>query len=505
MEEPSHPYLAATDATIAWCLRNAEWRERTGDPERAACWAYIAAGTATRFGLSHLCSAPLEALLSRLGAALPAVGGGGRRPNPAGRQRWLHVMSESYPIGGHTALARRWMTLSPFGERHSLVLTFQASSAVEPKLAEAVRRSEGTLHSVSDRLSFLERASALRQLAWEEADVVVAHVHTWDVVPALAFAVPGGPPVLLVNHADHSFWVGGAIADLVVDIRDSGAALTKSLRGARGTVVLPIPLEDCGASRPDRTAAAGQLPDPSVLGRGPVLLTIGAARKYQATARLDFLRAARRIVEAVDDSVLIAIGASPADPPWQRLAEQTGGRVVALGLLSDLAPWHAAADLFLESFPVGSYTALLEVALAERAFVRKPILAPPSALPIDRGALAGVEPPSDADVYIAAAIALIENPDRRASLAENARRAVLADHCGSGWHARLDAVRRAIPPGHEVGLAYAPPPMPGPFAEYWASVRAAATTGNAAQSALELAFEAGLEPKTDGELRDATL
>jgi len=187
-------------------------------------------------------------------------------------------MSESYPIGGHTALARRWMAQSPFGERHSLVLTFQASSAVEPKLAEAVRRSEGTLHSVSDRLSFLERASALRRLAWEEADFVVAHVHTWDVVPAMAFAVPGGPPVLLVNHADHSFWVGSAIADLVVDIRDSGAALTKSLRGARATVVLPIPLEDCGASRPDRTAAAAQLPDPSVLGRGPVLLTIGFAR-----------------------------------------------------------------------------------------------------------------------------------------------------------------------------------------------------------------------------------
>ena len=397
MERSIHPDVGAAEVTVDWCLRNAQRMERVDDFEGAGCWAYIAAGTASNYGHSHLCWAPLEELLSRVGRRLPAAEPSDRLPDPTGRKRWLHVLSESYPIGGHTALARRWIAQSPFGERHSVVLTFQTVSAMDSKLADAARRSGGSVHSLSDHASLLDRSVALRRLAWAEADVVVAHVHAWDVVSAMAFAVPGGPPVLLVNHTDHAFWVGCAGADLVVDIRDSGAALTKSFRGARGLAFLPIPLEDCGPAPRDRTAAAARLPDPSVLQRGPVLLTIGAAHKYRPTPRLDFPRIGRRIVEAIDDSVLIAIGANPQDPQWQLLAEQTGGRVVALGSIRDLAPWHAAADLYLEGFPIGSYTALLEVALAERAFVRKPILAPTSALAIDRGALAAFAPPVDPD------------------------------------------------------------------------------------------------------------
>jgi hypothetical protein len=406
-------------------------------------------------------------------------------------------------IGGHTALARRWLRHNPFGERHSVALTVQAAADVAPELAAAVARTGGNVHSVAGAGSLIERASALRGLAIDEADVVVLHVHPWDVLPVIAFAGVDGPPVLLMNHADHAFWVGVAVADLVVDIRDSGRALSTSYRGARGSVLLPLPLEDRGPAPRTRSAAGQRLGDPTVLERGLVLLTIGSPHKYRPAGTLDFAATIARILEAIPDSVLVAVGPDPGDPAWRRLAARTPGRVVAVGPDADLAPWHAAADLYLEGFPIGSYTALLEVALAERAFVRKPLLAPTSALPIDRGALGAFDPPDDPDAYVAAAVALAADPDLRAARARTARNAVLAEHCGDGWTMRLDALQRAIPRQHSVGFGFSPPRMPEPMAAYWAGVLAKASGPRPLDYAVKQAQKNGLWPRFDVAMLDA--
>ncbi|HET9045967.1 MAG TPA: hypothetical protein VFO33_03345, partial [Casimicrobiaceae bacterium] len=459
MSEQTAQAFAASDAVVAWCLRNAQRAERHGDWEDAARWAYIGAGTAAEFGHSYLCSAPLEALLLRIGARIAESDAQPSTRNAEGTRRWLHVISMPFALGGHTALARRWIARNPYHERHDVALTFRAVEDADAALADAVARAGGTLHSFNGIPSLLDRAAALRRHARERADVVVLHTHWWDVVPSLAFAVPGGPPILVMNHADHAFWVGTAVADVVVDIRDSGLALTRALRGARSSAVLPVPLEDRGRAPHDRVAAAARLADRSVLERYPILLTIGSAHKYRPAGALDFCAAIARVMAALPGAALIAVGPPASDAHWQRLAAQTGGRVTAVGPDADLAAWHAAADLYLEGFPIGSYTALLEVALAERAFVRKPWLAPPSVLPIDRGALAGFEPPPSPDAYVARVAALAGDETARTALAKDARRAVIAAHCGEGWAAKLGALDRAIPPEHTVGLAFEPPPM----------------------------------------------
>jgi hypothetical protein len=497
------PHFAASDAVVEWCLRNALRMERFGELEHAGLWAYVAAGTAVEFGHSYLCSAALESLLARIGGCLPDVPSTARAASAPRGKRWLHVLSLTGAIGGHTALVRRWVARNPICELHSVVLTVQTAADIEPGLSAAVHQSGGTLYSLGGTSSLFQRAAALRRLASEQADVVVIHAHPWDVVPSIAFAVPGGPPVLLVNHADHAFWVGTAIADIVVDIRDSGLALSTSLRGPRGSAVLPVPLEDHGPARRDRRAAAVRLGDPSLLARSIVLLTIGSPHKYRSAPNLDFAETIVRIVSAMPDCALIAVGPRSDDEPWPRLTGITGSRVVAVGLDADLAPWHAAADLYLESFPIGSYTALLEIALAERAFVRKPLLAPASVLPIDRGALAAFEPPADADAYVAAAVALAVDPDRRAAQAQEARRAVLAEHCGDGWNARLDALQRVIPRQHDVGLAFDSPPMPGPLAEYRAGIHAGSVHQSPLTYAVQSARQQGLRPRFDVPLVDA--
>jgi hypothetical protein len=496
----------ASDATIAWCLRRATHCEQRGELDRAALWAYLAAGTATEFGHSWLASPPLETLLARLAARVP------ERPRPhaaavgpAGRPslRWLHVFSMTFGIGGHTALARRWIARNPFGERHSVALTMQPEADAESRLAGVARATGGSVHSLASSGTLLQRAAALRQIAYEQADVVALHTHGWDVVPPLAFGIPGGPPVLLINHADHAFWTGCATADCVVDIRDSGAALSKSLRGVRASHVLPLPLEDAGPAPRTRALAAARLPDPRVLDRSLVLLTIGSAHKYVPHPALDFPATCARIVASLEDCVLIMVGVGPGEPAARELRERTNGRVVVVGPDPELAAWHAAADVYLEGFPIGSYTALLEVVLAGRAVVRKPYLVSPSILPIDRGALADIEPPPDMDAYVAQALALAGDAGTREAKAAAGRLAVQAMHCGEGWDAQLDALRRALPAEHRVGLGFEPPPIPDELARYRTRIGSAGKALGPLAFAQKSANENGLNPRTDIELIDA--
>ena len=247
--------LRACDAVVAWCLRNATRQESLGELERAGTWAYVAAMTASHCGHSWLCSPPIERMLARLGERIAR-----RAPialPDAAPGRWLHVLTVSTPIGGHTALARRWIERNPMSQQHSVLLTGQAAEDAAPALAAAARASGGSVHSIASVRGLIERAAALRRHAYEHADVVVLHVHPWDVLPVMAFAVAGGPRVLLMNHADHAFWIGCAVADQVVDFRDSGAQLSARFRAARDLARLPLPLDDLPAAPRDRTAAHG--------------------------------------------------------------------------------------------------------------------------------------------------------------------------------------------------------------------------------------------------------
>jgi hypothetical protein len=487
--------LAASDVVVAWCLRNAARHLRLRNVEQAGLIAHVAAATAAELGQSSLCSAPLETLLLEIGRAIDGSPGADA-PRP--RDRWLHVFTMTSSIGGHTALARRWISRNPGRRVHDIVLTGQALAAADPALTVAVQASGGTVRSLADVDSLVGRTHALRTLA-ASADVVVLHTHMWDVLPTLAFAHPGGPPVLLMNHADHAFWVGVAVADAVIDFRDSGAALTERLRAPRGMRRLPVPLDERAALPRDRAALAGRLPS-RALDRRTLLLTIGRASKYQSLRALDFRATASRIVQALDDCTLVAVGPPADDPLWQALGRETDGRAVAVGEDANLAPWWSAADLYLEGFPIGSYTALLETVQAGRAVVRKPWLTSPDLLPVDTGALAAAVPPPDADAYVAEALRLSRDPSARDAQVATLRPAVVAVHAGSRWDAALRELEDSLPAAHAVGFGGAPGPMPPDLRAYVAGV----TAGRITTPALDYA-EAAAANQRVGLRRDIEL
>ncbi|MFB3818849.1 MAG: glycosyl transferase family 1 [Candidatus Methylomirabilales bacterium] len=412
--------------------------------EAVAC-TQIAAHQAYVRHAGMFASPRLERLLLRVGraAVAPAVGpppapraAGGARPG-----RVLHVISHARPIGGDTRFAWRWIQADG-GRRHSVAITRQRDLPMPASLADAVAGSGGTL-SVLDRLTAdpIARARALRRLS-RRADLVVCHLFPDDVVPLLAFAHRDGtPPVVLVNHADHAFWLGAGVGDVVAHPREAGAVLAERRRGiarARGAL-LPIPLPDAERACPAEEAKRrlGYARDEVVL------LSIATAFKYRAIAGPSFLEAVLPVLLAEPRAVLLVVGPQP-EGAWAEAARATGGRLRALGRRADTGQFYDAADVYLDSFPFTSITSCLEA--GSRGIPVAAFSPHPEAAPILGPGAPGLRHVLQAetlDAYRRLLGGLIGNAARRRAVGEATRDAIREAHGAAGWAGGLESVYRA--------------------------------------------------------------
>jgi len=314
-------------------VRHALALNAAGDAPAAIRAAAGAARFAYGLHIGVFASEPLEAMLLELGRRLvPAGAGAAATRPPGGRERILHVFTETYAVGGHTRLASRWMELDR-DRTHAIFITAAPADA-PPWLTEAAQRSGGDARVHRPAEDVVARAAALRAAAGD-ADLVVLHIHPFDPVPLLAFADPRGrPPVVLLNHADHVFWLGLGVADVVADIRGTGAALTRARRGVapERSRVLGIPVSPTppDIDRAQARAALGLDPD------RPVLCTVASAYKFEPVVEPSFQELAVGAVSAHPDALLIAVGPG-MDPRWTAACEATGRRVMAVGAQPETA------------------------------------------------------------------------------------------------------------------------------------------------------------------------
>ncbi len=365
-------------------------------------------------------------------------------------------MSEAYATLGHTNLCRRWMQYD-LDVVHNVLLVNQRGPAPH-NLLQAAKDAGGECLVYDVATPFLKRAADLRAYARQNADVVVLHTHADEILATVAFGVEGGPPVLLLNHADHAFWVGCSVADMVLDIRTSGQIWTKQVRGVERTSILPIPLlENKGAREQENTNSERKSAARRTLGipeTANVLLTVGSEFKYRPLPGLDFLSTVRKIIEKEDNTFLIAVGPYDAGA-WQMAKKETAGRIRAFGQQPDTIVFCEAADIYLEGFPSGSLTALLEAGLTGLPCVRAPRDSQPPASS-DGESLDLIPQPSDVSDYIRKAIALIEDPKGRVELGVALQRSIESVHCGKHWLARLQSIKPQIPKVHSIHPNFTP-------------------------------------------------
>ena len=401
------------------------------------------AGVAAQYAWMHhpgcFTSPELEAVTQALGAVIngdtPGRNGPLRGSQPP--QRILHVFTETPEAGGHTRLATRWMTLDS-NRVHSVVTTRQRGE-VPRELRTAAEASGGSVATVHDDLGPLAAASRLAALA-ENYDAVVLSIHPFDVVPSIAFSSRRQRPrVLFVNHADHVFWLGTSVADLVVCLRQSGHLIARTRRGIDESrlVDLPIPLilSQPRMTMEDAKQALGIAPD------RVVLLSVASEYKFESRRPPGFLDLLVPVIEQQKSTTLLAVGPTDAGL-WHKANKLTAGHIRALGTLPDPALYRYAADIYLDSTPCASITSLLE-----SAALGTPCLAYVGGK--DPGSPCVSDPPLVVDAILRAQdpaeyrrllLRLISEPEFRAEVGAGLASQVREAHSADRWLARLKQV-----------------------------------------------------------------
>ncbi len=466
-----------------WCVKNAAASLQSNELNEAMSWCSIAAHSAANDGFHGMLASPeLEDILLQVAQRLPAVSPAPRNLLPV---RWLHVFSAAYALLGHTKLCREWMKLDAQGRQHSVILLSQ-DGPVPDNLAEAVSLVGGSILRLDNRKGLVERAQELRAEACRRADVIVLHTHPDDVIAPVAFGVPGGPPVIMVNHADHVFWIGRGVVDLLLDIRESGHSWSLENRAISRAVIVPIPLSELDTKTTDaswrlksRRAARQELGIPA---DAVVLLTIGNSFKYKAIPGFDFCTTAEAILKSCPDTRLVAVGPENTGR-WRKAGKTTNGRVIAVGNQTELSRFHAAADIYLEGFPSGSLTALLEAAQAGLPVVRAPETC---VLPFrsDGIATSMLAQPRDLADYKEMVIALVHGPGERRHAGEQASRSVHDHHCGASWLNYLQRATMRLPGEHAIYHDPTPIPVQPAQQDYYLACRSVLKYRSAADAEL---------------------
>ena len=241
---------------------------------------------------------------------------------------------------------------------HSVLLTSQYDLDVPSRL---ISGCDGRVYSLSN-LSQVEKVRAVAS-SLGGYDLIVLHIHPFDAVAVAACAaVADRPRTLLVNHADHVFWLGLIAADQIVNLRPASEWIARDPRTGSSDqfVRLALPLDEpnvpSGAGQ-DLRASLGIAED------DPVLATIAEPYKFSTSDGMDFRDLIYQVFARIASAHLIAVGPSPDSNGWGELQSEFPTRVHLLGTTPDYASTLAAADVYLDSFPFSSITSMLEAAL----------------------------------------------------------------------------------------------------------------------------------------------
>jgi hypothetical protein len=439
--------MKATRRLLERYAEIAETFEAAGALDDAISTVELAASVAAVSHSGVYASLRMERLLARIGGTLPPFA-----PRPAeATGRVLHVVTETYATGGHTRMVWRWIDRDP-ANAHSVVST-SSDAGVPEGLAAAVRASGGELYAMQKHFTSVTRAQALRELA-ATVDLVVVHSHAMDPLPTVAFAeAENRPPVVVFNHADHMFWLGASIADVLHCIRPIGAVFgaARGIPEERCVVTTaPVSGGDGNAdAEPDQGAHRAALlerlgwPSESV-----VLFSAGSPWKYRGPSEESLLELVEPVLRAHPKLHLVVAGFAP-DATWESAAARSGGRVAVVGPVPALGPYFAAADIYLESRPYGGPGASSEAA-AHGLPVLTHAPAPLQASLFCTDARYGATLMIGAGAYRKALTRLVAEPQLRAEWGAAAREAIAATD--AQWAAGVQQVTRKAAEAKPISL-----------------------------------------------------
>lgn len=278
-------------------------------------------------------------------------------------ESFVHVITEVYSIGGHTRAVENLINASSINEKHNIVIINQDKDMPVPNsLAESIEARNGELFIVNQNFNTIDKALAIRKFC-SKFEYVVLHTHMCDVVPTIAFGVHEFKrPIIFFNHADHMFWLGVSISDIIAELSNDGARLTQQKRTSTISSILPIPIKFNKNIEITKEVACEEL---GVEQQYEYIISMASASKYTKICQYDFVEFATKLIDSNKNIYLVLIGPDKQkEKKWSDLYVQTNGRINAVGIQTreNVLFYKSIASCYIDSFPTGSFTSYLEFA-----------------------------------------------------------------------------------------------------------------------------------------------
>ena len=428
-------------------IEKMEQLKKSGSEEAILAWVEMMASFAAMHHPGRFVDGTIENFALEIGSDLPRKRGrqcqpvlslGSNLSKTSSKRRVLHVTTFINASGGHPRVILNWILKDPYSQ-HSLVLTKQQSNPIFSKLVDEVRLSGGQFVSLPDEVPIIERARWLRRFAYENADLVILHTVPNDIVPVVAFAEEDKVPVAFVNNADHLFWVSSSVADIIINLRQISEIANKEVRYTRNDKLLPLPLSETHQNLSRRCARENLgIPETQIM-----LISVGRTTKYRPSHRQNFFQTANEILDRNRNAHLYIVGPNKQDHEGTS-SDFLHNRMHFVGPVEDATIWQKASDVYLEGFPFGSQTALLESVLQGIPCVR--VFAPLSPLlAADDIVLTGlIEAPKNEQEYIEQACDFINNQSKRKVVGDELRERVLDNHVNDSWNQYLENIYQTL-------------------------------------------------------------
>ena len=272
---------------------------------------------------------------------------------------YLHVMTTTYLVGGHTRVVERWIKDADENQRHSVILIKQEGE-IPLTLKDNIKQKNGELYLIENGKNLIDKALTLRKIA-SKYEYVILHTHMDDPTATVAFSHESfHRPVIFFNHADHIFWIGKNVADIIADINIK-KSITETRRNIKNRLKLPIPVENKKKIIKDKVQSRKKL---GISPDAKVIVTSGSAYKYKRVFNdTKFYDLIEKILKKIDKVNVFVIGPNKHDQHWSEIKTKYNGKIWVLGTLpydKGYTDYLSAADLCLDSYPFNGYTTCLD-------------------------------------------------------------------------------------------------------------------------------------------------
>ncbi len=257
------------------------------------------------------------------------------------QKKILHIATCLYDVGGHTRFLENWIQLDSQNQHTVLVTQNQNDSKID---SVVVLQSKSILSKSFELNEFINK---------NEFDLIVLHTHPEEVIAFLALYNVAIPKIL-VNHSDHTFWLGKNFVDYVVNIREEAVKINLLYRGIDKNLILPLPLrfKDLDITQEE---ARKKINFPI---NTPIAISIGSYHKFIPSNSANFYLMLQKIWEKVPELQVYIIGISEKERKIVGFGNDH--RLNLLGKITNPSIYCKAANFVIDPVPKGSYTALLE-------------------------------------------------------------------------------------------------------------------------------------------------